>query len=71
MNDPLANVLSTIINAGKVGKKECTIKCSSKIIEKVLTIMKDNQYLGEFSKVESRRGSSLKLNLLSIITPNS
>ena len=32
MNDPLANALSTILNAEKIGKKECTIKPSSKII---------------------------------------
>ena len=40
MNDPLANALSVILNAEKIGRKECVIKPSSKIIEKVLEIMK-------------------------------
>ena len=67
MNDPLANALSVILNAEKIGRKECTIKLSSKIIEKCLEIMKDNQFVGEFKKTESRQGESLKLNLLNNI----
>ena len=67
MNDPLANALSVIMNAEKIGRKECTINPSSKIIEKILTIMKENQYIGEFKKTESRQGSSLVLNLLNNI----
>tara|TARA_B100001971_G_C17762433_1_gene320864 strand:+ start:161 stop:547 length:387 start_codon:yes stop_codon:yes gene_type:complete len=67
MNDPLANALSVILNAEKIGRKECTINPSSKIIEKILTIMKDNQYIGDFEKTETRQGTSLKLNLLNNI----
>ena len=67
MNDTLANALSTIMNAEKIGRKECTIKSSSKIVEKVLETMKENQFLGEFKKTESRRGNSLKINLLNNI----
>ena len=67
MNDILANTLSAILNAEKVGKKECIIKPSSKIIEKVLEIMKDNQFVGEFKKTESRNGNSLAVNLLNNI----
>ena len=67
MNDPLANALSTILNAEKIGKKECIIKPSSKIIEKVLEIMKECQFIGEFKKIESRSGNSLEINLLNNI----
>ena len=67
MNDPLANALSLIMNAEKIGRKECTIKPSSKLIEKVIEIMKDNQFLGEFKKIESRQGDSLEINLLNNI----
>ena len=67
MNDPLANTLSSIMNAEKIGKKECTIKPSSKLIEKVLEIMKDQQFIGDFKKTESRQGTSLHLNLLNNI----
>jgi small subunit ribosomal protein S8 len=64
MNDPLANALSTILNAEKVGKKDCIISPSSKVIETVLGIMRDGHYVGDFEKVESRQGTSLKLNLI-------
>ena len=67
MNDPLANALSKILNAEKIGKNECIIRPSSNIIEKVLKIMKDNQFLGEFKKTESRQGNHLKINLLNNI----
>ncbi|MBC8444133.1 30S ribosomal protein S8 [Candidatus Woesearchaeota archaeon] len=67
LNDPLANALSIILNAERIGKKECTIKPSSKIIEKVLEIMKDHHFVGDFEKIESRQGTSLKLNLISNI----
>ena len=67
MNDPLANALSTIINAEKIGRKECVIKSSSKVIEKILKIMQENQFVGEFKKTESRRGDHLDLNLLNNI----
>ena len=67
MNDPLANALSLIMNAEKIGKKECIIRPSSKIIEKILKIMNDNQYIGEFKKIESRQGNYLNLNLLNNI----
>ena len=67
MNDPLANALSLILNAEKIGRKECTIKPSSKIIEKVLEIMKESQFVGEFKKIKARHGNSLELNLLNNI----
>ena len=67
MNDPLANALSVILNAEKIGRKECVIKPSSKIIEKVLEIMKDFQFIGEFKKTKTRQGNYLEINLLNNI----
>jgi len=64
LNDPVANVLSKIVNAEKSGKKEIEVNQSSKIIEKILEIMKDNLFIGEFIKEESKRGNSLKLQLI-------
>jgi|SRR3989344_1370389 len=64
LNDPLANVLSAIMNADKIGKPECKITPKSNMITKVLTIMKDNLYVGEFELISESKGGIIKVNLL-------
>ncbi|MCK5107240.1 MAG: 30S ribosomal protein S8 [Nanoarchaeota archaeon] len=67
LNDPLANALSKILNAEKVGKKEVTVYPSSKVIEKVLRIIQDKQFIGETERTETRQGVILNLNLINKI----
>lgn len=64
LNDSLANALSGILNDGRVGRKESTIKPASKVIKQVLEVMKDNHYVGSFQEVEDSTGNKLKINLL-------
>lgn len=64
LNDPLSNVLSSILNSEKIGKSECTVKPISKMILKVLQIMKDNKYIGDFKETDDGRGGYIKINLL-------
>ncbi len=64
LNDPLANALSAILNAEKIGRKECVIRPSSKVIIKVLSVIKDNLYVGDVEEVKDTRGGSIKVNLL-------
>ena len=64
LNDPLANALSIILNAERIGKRDCLIKPISNIIKKVLTIIKESQYIGDFSIIEDGRGNIIKVNLL-------
>jgi len=64
LNDPLANALSKIMNAEKIGKKEVILKPSSKLMKSILTIMNKHGYVGEFEEVEDGKGNHLKLNLL-------
>lgn len=64
LNDPLANTLSNILNAEKVAKPICIASPSSKIIKKVLTIMKDHNYIGDFKEIDDGRGKLLSINLL-------
>ena len=64
LNDPLANALSLILIDEKSGKNESIIRPSSKIIKKVLEIMKDNKYVGAFEEIKDGRGDIIKLNLL-------
>jgi len=45
LNDPLAVALSNMNNAEKIGKQECTIQISSKVIKQVLDIFKANDYI--------------------------
>jgi len=64
LNDPLSNVLSNILNAEKAGKTECTVKNSSKLILKVLEIMKDNKYIGEFKETKENSRRMIHIALL-------
>lgn len=63
LNDPLANVLSNLLNAEKVGKKYCTIKPSSKVIREVLKIMADNNYLAGYQEIDDGKGKIAKVEL--------
>lgn len=55
--------MSTIRNAEKVGKHECEIKPSSKLIGRVLKVMRENQYIKEFELVETNRGGKFRVVL--------
>lgn len=63
-NDPLAAVLTKILNAERVGKKEVSIRPASKMIKKILTIMNDRHYVGVFEEVNDGKGGLLKVNLI-------
>lgn len=64
LNDPLAAILTKIVNAEKVGKKSVTIAPASKLIKKVLEILNNYQYIGSFEEVETGQGTELIVNLL-------
>jgi len=63
LNDPLANVMSLILNNESIGKSECLIKPVSKVIRQALAVMKEKGYVGEFEEVEDSRGNYIKLKL--------
>lgn len=63
-NDPLANVLSSMMNAEKIGKKECLVKPASKMVKKVLDILKEHQYIAGYEVSETGRGGILKVTLI-------
>ena len=75
LNDPLSNALNNIINAEKVGKENCVIRPSSKIIKTVLEILKGNLYVGSIKCVEDGKGGLLmvhligKINKIGVIKP--
>ena len=64
LNDTLANVMSSILNSEAIGKSECMIKPVSKVIKELLKVMKENDYVGDFSEMEDSRGNYIKLKLV-------
>lgn len=67
LNDPLANALSLILNNEIVGKQECTIKPSSKVIKEILRVMKEHGYVQEFTEESDGQGKYLKVTLTGYI----
>ena len=64
LNDPMANALSRIVNCEKKGMKTCFLKPVSKVMKKILEIMKDHQYIGSFKEREDGRGGYIEVQLL-------
>ncbi|MEM0358738.1 MAG: 30S ribosomal protein S8 [Hadesarchaea archaeon] len=57
--DPLANALSKIYNCEKAGKKEVVVYPTSRLIERVLEVFKEEGYIEDFV----REGNTLRVKL--------
>ena len=66
-NDPLANVLSHILIEDAKGRKTVTVKPNSKTVRKVLSLLKENNYLGELKFIEDGKSGKIEVNLLGAI----
>ena len=64
MNDPLANVLSCMLNADRQGKRSITTQSNSKVIRRILDLLNEAGYIGSYEVIEDNKGGSLKINLL-------
>ncbi|MBN1502031.1 30S ribosomal protein S8 [Candidatus Woesearchaeota archaeon] len=67
LNDPLANILSSIELAEKSGKQQVLASPSSKLIKNVLKIMQSNHYIGDFKEINNNKGGILEINLIGAI----
>lgn len=67
MNDPLSATLSKLLGAEKRSVKEITILPSSRVVKKVLEVMNQNNYIGEYKEVIDSKGNFLMLNLIGTI----
>lgn len=65
--DPLADALSVIKNAEKVGKTSCVIRPASKVIGNVLNVMKEGGYLESFEFVEDGKAGVFEVTLAGAI----
>jgi len=74
-HNTLADALSAIKNARRVGKQEVVIRPASKLIQEVLKVMQKEKYVGDFECIENSRGGEFKvqvnkeINNCNIITP--
>lgn len=64
LNDPIANALSLIVNAEKIGRATCTIRPSSKMMKKILDILNKKGYVGSYEMEKSQGGENIMLNLI-------
>lgn len=61
-HDILADVMSTIKNAERVGKKEC-ITSASNLVREVLKLMQKNGYIGVFEFIDDGRSGKFRIEL--------
>jgi small subunit ribosomal protein S8 len=62
-SDPLNDAMSTIKNAASVGKSECMIRPSSKLIGRVLKVMQEHGYIHQFEFVEDGKAGVFKVRI--------
>ena len=62
LQDTLADALTVIKNAEKIGKHECTVK-STKLLDSILKVMHDIGYIGNYELVEDGKGGKFKIEL--------
>ena len=61
--DTLNDAMAVIKNAEKVGKGECFIRPSSKLIGRVLKVMQESGYIRQFELMEDGRSGMFKISL--------
>ncbi|HDJ96562.1 MAG TPA: 30S ribosomal protein S8 [Candidatus Aenigmarchaeota archaeon] len=61
-HDTLADALSAIKNAERVGKKECIIPAST-LVKNVLKVMQDHKYIGAFEFIDDGRSGKFRVEL--------
>lgn len=62
-NDPLNDAMSVMKNAAAIGKSECIIQPSSKLIGRVLKVMQDHGYISQFEYIEDGRAGQFRVTL--------
>lgn len=62
-HDSLNDAMGVIKNAERVGKGECVVRPSSKLIGRVLKVMQESGYIKQFELVEDGRSRMFKVAL--------
>ena len=64
LNDPIANVMSSVMTYEGSGKRELLIHPISKLMRKVLSILQEHKYVGDLEDLSEGRCGFAKLHLL-------
>ncbi|MEK0319347.1 MAG: 30S ribosomal protein S8 [Nitrosopumilus sp.] len=64
----LANLFVTLYNNEARRKNECVVLPTSKLGVEVLKTLQKDGYIGEFERIEDKRGGKFKIKLLAKIT---
>jgi len=59
----LADAMSAIKNAEKIGKKEVIIKPVSKVVKQVIKTLHEHGYIKDYEHVEDHKGGKIKVDL--------
>ena len=63
-HDTLSDALSLVKNAELAGKMECYIRPASKLVGRVLKVMQENEYIGQFEYIEDGRAGIFRVELI-------
>lgn len=66
-HDPLNDIINTIKNASRLGRKELETEPAARLIGRVLKVMQDYNYLKSFEVVDDNRGGKFKIVLSNTI----
>lgn len=64
VTDPLSNALSTMMSNELRNKRECIVSPASKLIGRVLRVLQQNGYVGEFEFIDDGRSGKFKVQLM-------
>lgn len=62
LQDTLADALSVIKNADRIGERECVVR-ASKLAKQVLQVMQDHDYIGAFEFIDDGKSGKFKIEL--------
>tara|TARA_A100001037_G_scaffold264849_1_gene255950 strand:+ start:113 stop:502 length:390 start_codon:yes stop_codon:yes gene_type:complete len=65
--DPLNDAFVSIFNAERAGHYEVSVSPASKLLGRMLNIMQENGYIGEYEKTEDGRGGGFRIELVGAI----
>ena len=63
LQDPLNDALTAIRNAEVSGASECVVRPASKLIGRVLAVMKERAYVHDYEAVADGRGGMFRVHL--------
>ncbi len=66
-HDPLNDIINSIKNASRTGKREIEAEPAANLIGRVLKVMQDYNYLKSFEVVDENRGGKFKIVLSNTI----